>query len=193
MRRGLIRIDLEHLLVGAHGLRLVRELGHVEIGGLGVELRLLVRVGHGIAQGDERLDVLVETLGRFLLGELLAQRGDQRIVRGGRGAAAAAAAADGARARSKQRQQRRLLGRGGRNGGRRRPQARTPAAGSDAAALGASTGRCGLGARARMELQRSVHRSAPRTPAARGARARRGSAARRTCARGSNPRALATP
>ena len=60
-------IDRDDRFVGFDGLGLVRELAGVELGGLRIERDLLFRVGDHGRELEERLDVLVVTLVRFLL------------------------------------------------------------------------------------------------------------------------------
>ena len=60
-------IDGDDRFVGLHGLGLVRELAGVELGGLRIEGDLLLGVRDHRRELEERLDVLVVTLVRFLL------------------------------------------------------------------------------------------------------------------------------
>ena len=71
---GVVRIDRKDGLVRLHRLGLICELGHVEVGRLGVEGDLLVLVRH------QRLDELVVALGCFLLFGKLAKLRDLRSI-----------------------------------------------------------------------------------------------------------------
>ncbi len=84
-RGRVLRIDRDHGLVRLHGLGLVRELADVEVGGLHVELDLFVVVGDERRELEERLDVLVEALGAFLLLCERAELGDLAFVGRGSG------------------------------------------------------------------------------------------------------------
>ena len=74
-------IDGDDRFVGLHGLGLVRELAGVELGGLRVERDLLVRVWDHARELEQRLDVLVVTLVRFLLVGERAELGDLAALR----------------------------------------------------------------------------------------------------------------
>ena len=177
-RAPVLRIDRDDRLVRLHGLGLVRELARVELGGLRVERRPS-RPAFGDDRGEleQRLDVLVVALGRFLLvGERaklgdLARRPPRRLAARARRAAAWAARRAAAR---------RVAGRRGTAVARTRRHRRLGGARSEppAGASGTScpaTGGGGAGvALAAARRTHAVRRSAPRTRAGSGARARSG-------------------
>ncbi len=75
-RGRVLGIDRDDCFVRLHGLRLVRELADVELGGLHVELHLLGVVGDERGELEDRLDVFVEALRGFLFLRERAELGD---------------------------------------------------------------------------------------------------------------------